>query len=80
MPFWEIAVLSVKEVAERLNVSLGTVYALVSKGTIKAFRIGIGRGTLRIPEESLDAYLKGAEVEPIGWSDASSLIQEHLGL
>ena len=70
---------SVKEVAERLGVSLGTVYALVNKGRLRAFRIGVGRGTLRISEESLNAYLKDSEVAAAHWTDGSALIQEHLG-
>jgi len=76
----EIAVLTVKDVAERLNVSLGTVYALVSKGELKAFRIGVGRGTLRIAEDSVGDYLEENEVTPVDWPKTGSLVAKHLGL
>lgn len=55
--------LSVKQVADRLNVSVGTIYGLVSRGRLTAFRIGVGRGILRIPEESVRQLLQSSRVE-----------------
>ena len=50
--------LTVKQVAQRLNVSQSIIYALVEKGQIVCHRIGVGRGSIRISEEDLACYLK----------------------
>lgn len=46
--------LTVREVADRLRISLATAYSLVSKGKIVSHRIG---GAIRIFESALEAYL-----------------------
>jgi excisionase family DNA binding protein len=51
----------VREAAARLEVSPATVYALVASGRLGCYRVGLGRGCIRIAEEHLAAYLKGAE-------------------
>ena len=43
--------LTVSQVAERLNVSQSIVYSLVDKGLIVCHRIGLGRGAIRMAEE-----------------------------
>ena len=48
--------LRVKEVSEHLGVSIGWVYQLVAAGRLKHLRVGLGRGTIRIKEESVDEY------------------------
>ena len=53
--------LCVSEVADRLRCSPSTVYALVAQGTLGHFRIGLGRGGIRVSEEQIDAYLKSQE-------------------
>jgi excisionase family DNA binding protein len=53
--------LTVQQAAEMLNVSVALVYQLVSKREIEHLRIGINRGTIRIPEEEIDRYKKGRE-------------------
>ncbi len=55
--------LTVKQVAERLGVSASLVYELCARGRIRHSRIGFGRGTIRITEEALAEFLKGAEAE-----------------
>lgn len=50
--------LTVKQVADRLNVSQSIIYALVDKGKIVCHRIGVGRGSIRISEEDLACYLR----------------------
>jgi excisionase family DNA binding protein len=55
--------LTVKAVAERLSVSLGTIYAEISAGRLKAHRFGRGRGAIRIAEDSLLEYLVGCAAE-----------------
>ncbi len=54
----EVMFLTVKQVAERLQVSTGTIYGAVDRGELKAHRFG--RSTaLRISEESLSEYIEG---------------------
>ncbi len=57
--------MTVKQAAERLEVSSATVYALVASGRLRCNRIGIGRGAIRISEEQLADYLKGSLSEVI---------------
>ena len=52
---------TVKEVANQLNVALTTVYALINAGQLKCYRIGNGRGVIRISESSLEEYLQTVE-------------------
>ena len=47
-----------KQVSDRLNVSLSTVYGLVESGRLGCHRIGQGRGAIRISEDDLAAYLQ----------------------
>jgi len=49
--------LKISEVAERLNVSESLVYALVEAGRLSCHSIGVGRGTIRVSTEDLDAFL-----------------------
>ncbi len=53
--------MKVKEVAERLEVSATTIYALVSDGKLRHYRVGQGRGCIRIAEEHLAEFLAGVE-------------------
>ncbi len=50
--------MTVKQTAVRLEVSSGTVYALVAAGRLRCHRVGLGRGAIRIAEEHLAEYLK----------------------
>ena len=56
--------LTVAEVAKRLKVSCSTVYSLVEQGLLHCHRIGLKRGTIRVTEDQLHAYLKSTEVMP----------------
>lgn len=55
--------MTVKQAAERLEVSPATVYALVSAGKLRCYRVGMGRGRIRIANEHIAEYLD--EVETI---------------
>jgi excisionase family DNA binding protein len=44
-------------VAEKLNVSRSTVYRLIESGQLHAVRVGVSKGAVRIPENSLNSYL-----------------------
>ena len=46
--------LSPKQAAEELNVSVWTVYRLIKRGDLVAIRVG---RLLRIPESSLEAFI-----------------------
>lgn len=49
--------LTVRQTAERLNVSDGCVYRLVADRKLAHVRIGVGRGVIRIEEEDLEAFV-----------------------
>ncbi len=51
----------VREVADKLEVSVATVYALVACGKLRCYRVGTGRGCIRVSDDQLRAYLDGAE-------------------
>jgi excisionase family DNA binding protein len=53
---------SVSETAAELGVSMGTVYALCSRRLILHERIGLGRGTIRIPEDAIEEYRRSVTV------------------
>ena len=55
--------LTVREVARLLRVSQNCVYELVAKGGIAAYRLGAGRGTIRIKRDHVQAYLEACRVE-----------------
>lgn len=51
----------VKQAAERLEVSPATIYALIAAGKLRCYRIGAGRGSIRIDETHLAEFLRAAE-------------------
>ena len=55
---------TVKETAEKLNVSETTVYGLVARGSLASHRIGVGRGTVRITQQAIDRYLTDCRETP----------------
>ena len=55
--------LTVDQAAERLNVSVKTVRNLIRSGKLGHYRIGTGRGVIRISEEALDQHLAECEVK-----------------
>lgn len=59
--------LRAKQVAERLDVHVSTVYRLADSGALRAHRIGEGRlrkRGLRIPESAVQAYLNDSLITP----------------
>ena len=52
-----------RQLAERLNVSVSTIYCLVETGRIACHRIGVGRGAVRVSEEQLAEYLESTKTE-----------------
>ncbi|QDV43955.1 Helix-turn-helix domain protein [Stieleria neptunia] len=51
---------TVKQAASYLQVSVATVYTLVSSGKLGCHRVGSGRGVIRISGEQLSSFLEGA--------------------
>ncbi|WP_246869070.1 helix-turn-helix domain-containing protein [Saccharopolyspora sp. ASAGF58] len=55
----------VKAVAQMLDVHVSTVYRLADSGRLHSVRVGFGKGGLRIPADSLNAYLKSLGMAPV---------------
>ncbi len=49
--------MTVKQAADRLEVSQSLVYSLISSGKIRFCRVGHGRGRIRIPDDAIGEYL-----------------------
>ncbi len=54
----------VKAVAEIYDVSPSTIYRAIEAGHLDAYRIGTGKGAIRIPEWALGAFLESCVLEP----------------
>ena len=53
--------MTVRQAADRLEVSQSLVYGLIASGKLKHYRIGKGRGCIRIADEHVVEFLRGAE-------------------
>lgn len=49
--------MTVKQAAERLEISPSLVYSLAAAGKLRFCRLGHGRGRIRIPEDAVGEYL-----------------------
>ena len=56
--------LTVKQAAERLGVSPGLIYTLISGRRLRFVRIGNGRGRLRVGEDAIEEYLARSTFAP----------------
>jgi len=52
---------TVRAVALRLRCSRATVYSIIASGRLRCYRIGTGRGAIRVSEEQIAEFLSGAE-------------------
>jgi excisionase family DNA binding protein len=68
-----MALLTVKQAAERLQVSQATVYQLCEKRKLAHARIGVGRGAIRVDEDALAAFLQASTVAPGRPANAAAL-------
>src|SRR5262249_36837626 len=59
-----MGILTVKQAAERLQVAATTIYNLCARKVLRHIRVGRGRGTIRIRQTDLDAFLEVATVQP----------------
>jgi excisionase family DNA binding protein len=72
---------TVRQTAARLEVSVSTVYGLIAAGKLRCYRIGNGRGAIRIDETHIAAFLSGAEPRPMPESPRPALPKlKHLRL
>lgn len=55
------SMLTVAQVAERLQCSPALVYALCAEGKLTHHRLGLGRGTIRVSEEQLRDFLEATK-------------------
>jgi len=49
--------LTVREVSDRLRISLASVYSLIKVGVLTSMRVGSKCGAIRVREEDLTTYL-----------------------
>lgn len=57
--------LTVKEVAERLRLSVSQVYALIGCGKLRCFRLSTGnQGAVRVSERQVEDFLAASESTP----------------
>lgn len=63
--------LTVKEVAQRLNVSQSCIYQLVESGRIPHHRIGLGRGAIRFTADDVAEFLAGNREQSASHGPAS---------
>lgn len=55
----EDRLLTVQEVADRLNLKVRTIYGVVSKSEMPSVKVGVGKSaSIRIRESDLDAFLR----------------------
>jgi excisionase family DNA binding protein len=54
---------TVQDIARILRVSVNTVYQLCADRRLVHFRVGSGRGTIRVRQEDLDAFIAGVTVQ-----------------
>jgi excisionase family DNA binding protein len=57
-------VVTVREVARKLEISVSLVYRLIESGKLGCTRHGLGRGVIRVSEAQLTDYLALAERGP----------------
>lgn len=53
--------LTVQQLAHRLRISVALAYRLVANGQFTVVRVGVRRGTIRIPTSKIDRYLNEGE-------------------
>jgi excisionase family DNA binding protein len=73
--------MTVKQAASRLEVSVSTIYGLVSAGRLRCIRVGLGRGAIRIQDEHLAEFIRGGEpAKPVPAAPVRRVRLKHLDL
>jgi len=57
----QIRWMSTRETAERLGVTLRTLYRFIDEGQIAAYKLG---RVIRLKETDVEAFIEGARIEP----------------
>ncbi len=60
----DMKLLSVKDASEILGLSCALIYALCARKRIRHERHGLGRGTIKIPDDAIDEYRKSVTIGP----------------
>lgn len=58
IPADEPRLLTVRDVAKKLQLSSTVIYSLVSDGTLPALRVGQGRGSIRFRNRDVEEFLE----------------------
>ena len=73
---------TVKETAAQIGISPALVYALIARRKIRHERHGLGRGTIKIPEDAIEEYRRAvtvaSEVVPVVPVPAGGRRYKHL--
>jgi excisionase family DNA binding protein len=72
--------LTVKQAADALGISLALAYNLCQQKRIRHERHGLRRGVIRIPEDAIDEYRQSVtiEAEPAEYRPAKTKTYKHL--
>ena len=65
--------LTVRQVAEHLQVSVATIYCLCNQGKLPNVRVGMGRGTIRVKVEDLTAFIEASKADTHRLMNAAGL-------
>ena len=55
--------MNVREAAKRLGVSTSIAYGICAQGRLPHVRVGLGRGTIRISEDDLQAFMESCRAD-----------------
>ena len=69
----EGTLMTVAEVKNRLRCSLSNVYNLIEAGELRCYRVGKGKGGIRVSERQLQDFLDSRETRPDEEEDATPL-------
>lgn len=76
--------LTVREAADRLGVSPGLIYGLCARRQLRHERYGLGRGTIKIPEDAIDEFRRSVSIggteDALSARPALSVKLKHLSL
>lgn len=53
-----VRTLTVKQAARQVGVHKNTIYSLIQAGRLRAYRVGIGRGTIRIMADDMKRIVR----------------------
>ena len=57
----QIVWMSTKEAAERLGITLRTLYRFIDEGSLPAYKVG---RVIRLKQDEVDAFIEGTRIEP----------------